>query len=403
MTPRTLSIFIIHPSDFLTNCQPHGDGLVAFEFINQLAQRGHNLHVAVASMDIRGKLPENVKLYPTGVKETCHSSLGRIKYMLKVGQIFEQVYREYKIDLTHQLNPVHTGLSLALRETELPMVLGPFPAYWPHDIEARSFKFAQPSSIFPFGKQLLMDVLCYQQQRQAKALLVSTPAAVNRLGKFIGNKTKIYNLPLGIDTALFSPASEERIQEKAELVILFLANLEYPKGIFTLLDAFEIVVAELPSCRLVIAGSGTKLQEVQQRIHTMSCQSQISLVGRVDRAHVAELMRQCSVYCLPSYGEPFGMSALEAMACGKPIVATNAGGLAHLVSEQGGRKVPPRDAQALAEALSEILRSPELQTKMGQYNRDLVERVYSWRRVAEQLESIYYELIVTKQEIAEIT
>jgi len=125
----------------------------------------------------------------------------------------------------------------------------------------------------------------------------------------------------------------------------------------------------------------------------MSCKSQIFLVGNAERTNVCQYMRQCTVYCLPSYGEPFGMSALEAMSCGKAVVATNVGGLAHLVPDRGGRKVPPRNAQALANALLEILCSPELQTKMGQYNRSLVEKKYSWEQVIMQLESIYYKSI----------
>ena len=80
-------------------------------------------------------------------------------------------------------------------------------------------------------------------------------------------------------------------------------------------------------------------------------------------------MQSCDVYCLPSFGEPFGMTALEAMACARPVVATDAGGLRHLVAERGGRKVPPGDADALAAALREVLADPELRRAMGEHNR----------------------------------
>jgi glycosyltransferase involved in cell wall biosynthesis len=102
-------------------------------------------------------------------------------------------------------------------------------------------------------------------------------------------------------------------------------------------------------------------------------------------------MQACAVYCLPSYGEPFGMSALEAMACGKPIVATDAGGLRHLVVDQGGRRVPPGDANALATALREILATPELRREMGKHNRRLIEERYAWPHVIGRLEDIYRE------------
>jgi glycosyltransferase involved in cell wall biosynthesis len=109
-----------------------------------------------------------------------------------------------------------------------------------------------------------------------------------------------------------------------------------------------------------------------------------------------ELARQCTVYCHPSYGEPLGNSALEVMACGKPIVGTNAGGLGLLIQEQGGRKVPPRDAKALAAALIEILESPQLQGMMGAFNRRLLEGTYSWDQVVEQLESVYQTVLIRR-------
>jgi L-malate glycosyltransferase len=159
------------------------------------------------------------------------------------------------------------------------------------------------------------------------------------------------------------------------------------------LEAFEQVATVIPSCRLTIAGSGEELERVKQRIAEMSCADRIDLIGRVERDRVAEVMRQCNVYCLPSDGEPFGISALEAMACGKPVVATNAGGLAYLVPDLGGRKVSPGDAKALAEALIEILSSPKLQQDMGEFNRSLVEENYSWEQIIEKLESIYNKFV----------
>ena len=385
-----VSIFISHPSNYLTNYQPHGDGLIAFGFINQLAQRGHTLHVAAPTTDIQGKLHENIRIYPIDVEIRAYSPIKSIEYMFKVKQIFNRIRREYKIDVIHQLNPVNSGLTLSLVGTGLPVVLGPFWASWSYNVEPKINSSKLKSLFFD---ELWPSVVSHQQQQHATALLISTPAAVREISKFVSNKNKIYDFPPGIDSTLFSPDPNKSTKEKEDLSILFLANLEYRKGIFTLLDAFESVVAALPSCRLTIAGSGTQLEEIQRRISTMSSKSQIFLVGNVERTNVCQYMRQCTVYCLPSYGEPFGMSALEAMSCGKAVVATNVGGLAHLVPDQGGRKVPPRDAQALANALLEILCSPELQTKMGQYNRSLVEKKYSWEQVIMQLESIYYKSI----------
>jgi D-inositol-3-phosphate glycosyltransferase len=85
------------------------------------------------------------------------------------------------------------------------------------------------------------------------------------------------------------------------------------------------------------------------------------------------------------------MTALEAMACAKPVVATDAGGLRHLVPDEGGRKVAPGDPEALAAALQEIVSAPERQRAMGRHNRRIVEERYSWARVVDRLEDAYRE------------
>jgi glycosyltransferase involved in cell wall biosynthesis len=95
------------------------------------------------------------------------------------------------------------------------------------------------------------------------------------------------------------------------------------------------------------------------------------------------------VACVPSYGEPFGLAALEAMASGLPVVGTAAGGLAHVLPDDGGVKVPPGDAELLAEALAALLTDPARREAMGTANRRLVERDYAWDSVIDRLERIY--------------
>lgn len=379
-----LSIFVPHPSDRLTNCQPDGDGLVAFGFISHLAERGHTLHVVVNSVEIQGSLPDNIKLYPANV-QAAPAFLQRILYVIKVRSLFKQIQQHSNIDVIHQLNPVVSGLTLSLLRTRQPVILGPIVAPW-------SVKLKLPFSIVLSYKlkQLVAEPLFRLQQKQATTLLVATPAAQSRLHEPERVAEKVYDLRHGIDADLFSPSPNHSSEDSAPS-ILFLGQVSYHKGIFTLLDAFEKVAAAQPYCQLTIAGPwGDQIDHVKQRISSLSCRSQIKLLGPIQRSDVPQLMNSCTIYCMPSYGEAFGMGALEAMACGKPVVGTDAGGLRYLIPDEGGRKVPPGESELLANALLEILSSPELQIKMGQHNRDLVERVYSWRRVAEQLEKIYY-------------
>jgi glycosyltransferase involved in cell wall biosynthesis len=175
-------------------------------------------------------------------------------------------------------------------------------------------------------------------------------------------------------------------------VILFLGRLVREKGVFTLLDAFARLGH--PTARLRIAGGGDGLDIVRRRAAGMA---RVELPGPVSRELVPDEMAACSIYCMPSLGEPFGLGALEAMACGRPVIGTAAGGLAHLVPPDGGRLVTPGDAAELAAALDELLRGPAALAAMGLANRRRAAAEHGWDRIAARLEGHYESLILVKQ------
>lgn len=400
------SIFIPHASDFLTNHRSHGDGLTAFGFISRLAERGHTLHVAAPAMDIRGELPANIKLYPikTWTKGTIPH---RLEYMVRSRLLLHRLRRskqsEDQIEMIHQLNPVNKGLSLAMLGSGLPVVLGVIVPSWPEDAEETTLKQSLSKRLIEGIKTWAKRRLLTLQQWQASVLLLATPAARAELHQAERIEHKIVYLPLGVDaTRFFPPSSEDERPLQDEPNILFLANLWRRKGIFTLLEAFARVVEKVPNCRLTIAGGGGEREEVERRIAASPHRKQITMLGPVGRDQVPELLRNCTLYCLPAYGEPFANSVLEALASGRPVVATNAGGIREMIPDDGGRKVPPRDVQALAEALIEVVSSTELQTVMGRCNRRKANQVYAWDRVIDRLEGVYQQLIITRKHPQEI-
>lgn len=388
-----LSIFISHPSDLLTNCQPNGDGLVAFEIINHLARRGYTLHVVVDQIDIQCPLPENVRIYPTQIKSSV-ALIRRLLYIIKVRQKFHQICQKSSLDIIHQLNPGTIGLSFSLLGIKLPFVLGPIVAEWPYEAFPKNQSQIFQNLVYRVSKNLKKSLL-FLQQIQANALLIATPAALNKVYHPESVKHKLYDFRHGVNTEFFSPhpsqnCNKELSNQATTNIILFVGRISHEKGVSTLLEAFELVISTLPTCQLVIAGAwDDDIENTKTKINAMSCRSQIQTLGVISREMMPDVIRKCTVYCMPSYGEAFGMGALEAMACGKPIVGTNAGGLAYLISEKGGRKVPPKDAYALASALIEVLTSPQLQSEMGQFNRALVVEKYNWEKVIDQLELIY--------------
>jgi glycosyltransferase involved in cell wall biosynthesis len=383
---RLLNIFISHPSDLLTDCRPHGDGLLADSFIRKLAERGHTLHVAVGKHDLAAPYPSNVVLHQIDTAK-YPGVLERLAFAVKARATFNRISKSVSFDLIHQLNPVVTGLSLGMIGIDVPIVMGPYVPEWPRFLDGA---IERPSLLVKLRTSVKRQIWDYQHEI-ASGILLSTPAALAKVPDPSSVFTKLHVLPYGIDTELFAPSEFPR-----DKTILFLAYVGRHKGIFVLLEAFRTIHKRFPECTLVIAGSGNELSEAQELASRMEGATQIRFLGSVDRQSVPRLMNQSSVYCLPSYGEAFGLSALEAMACGRPVVATDAGGLAHVVTNEGGRKVAAMDSEALAAALIEIISDRQLAQRMGAHNRRLVEEFYAWPHVIDQLESIYRDILASR-------
>jgi glycosyltransferase involved in cell wall biosynthesis len=200
---------------------------------------------------------------------------------------------------------------------------------------------------------------------------------------------RMHTVPYGIDLQRFPQAP----LLPGDPCILYLAGLTRYKGIFVLLEAFELIAAQIPAARLLIVGGqgddGVQAREIAQK---SVYRSRITFVGEVPQQEVPAQLARATVFCLPSLGEPYGMSLVEAMATGRAVVATNAGGPVDLVDPRGGILVPMADASAFARALVKILTIPDLPRSMGEFNRQAVLQ-YDWPHVIDKLEAVYKSIV----------
>jgi glycosyltransferase involved in cell wall biosynthesis len=384
------TIFVPHCSSLLTDHRPHGDGLIAHGFLRRLAERGHDLHIAACEVDLAEPLPPNAHVHvlsPGG--NPIRSRLG---YMLAVRQLFRGLQRDVRFSLIHQFNPVYTGISLALAGSPLPLVLGPYIPRWPHDPSAVTSSYASFRRLL----SLLNTGLAAIQQQQASRLLVTTQAATDRVPRAHALRERIVILPHGIDARRFHPAAVAEPADSSgsqSVNILFLANLVRRKGLLDLISAFERIEADFPDALLTIAGDGPESMEARARAAASQSAARIRFVGAQSREQAVALFQIADIYCLPSHGEPFGMTAVEAMSCGLPVVGTDAGGLACLIDDAGGIRVPVGDATGLAAALATLLEDAGLRRRMGQYNRQRVLKSMDWECVIDRLEEIYADAV----------
>ena len=144
------------------------------------------------------------------------------------------------------------------------------------------------------------------------------------------------------------------VDEKAELV-LFVGRLDTAKGIEELLEAFASLASRRPNLRLAFVGDGPGSAHLQSRAKHLSLGNRITLKGACSSQEVADWLAAANVLALPSYNEGYPNVVIEALSCGRPVIATNVGGILELVNKESGILIAPRDSRAVARAIEEAM------------------------------------------------
>jgi sugar transferase (PEP-CTERM/EpsH1 system associated) len=205
------------------------------------------------------------------------------------------------------------------------------------------------------------------------------------------NVVTIYN---GVDTGLYARGADRAAGRKQlgladdTPVVATVARLEPVKDQASLLRAFEKVGAALPEARLVLVGDGSLRGALEDQARRPGLQGRVTFLGR--RADIADLLPLFDVFALTSTSEGLPLTVLEAMAAGLPCVSTAVGAIPEAVTEgQTGLLVPPGDSDALAAALTRLLRDPGLRRKMGQEGQKRARAHFDLKAMTKRYEDLY--------------
>ena len=170
------------------------------------------------------------------------------------------------------------------------------------------------------------------------------------------NASKVRTIRNGCNSSVFHLAdrsaarAELAVDDKAELV-LFVGRLDAAKGIEELLEAFASLAGHRPNLRLAYVGDGPGGEHLRSRAKQLALEDRIIYDGACSSQKVAQWLAAANVLALPSYNEGYPNVVIEALSCGRPVIATNVGGIPELVNEESGILIPPRDSRALADAI----------------------------------------------------
>jgi glycosyltransferase involved in cell wall biosynthesis len=195
---------------------------------------------------------------------------------------------------------------------------------------------------------------------------------------------------IDIDVSKDNRAFKDKFEINGKRIVLSVARLAEEKGLQILLRSVNHVVEAVPDAVFVIIGRDDGYRKQLLRLsRSLNLESKVIFTGVVEEGVLRSALSSCDVVAIPSLYEPFSTSMLEAMAYGKPIVASDAGGMPEAISNGvNGILVPSGDPKALADKINMVLSDCRLTKRIGKQAKMDVQK-YSWHRIARRIIAVY--------------
>ena len=241
----------------------------------------------------------------------------------------------------------------------------------------------------------------------AERIVATSPQEQEHMRSLVSQKGAIDIIPCGTDIERFGACDRLTARQTLGLepeaqIVFYIGRFDPRKGIETLVRAVgESSHRASPKLQLIVGGGsrpgrsdGDERERIEGIVAELGIGDMTTFPGRISDDDLPLYYAAADITVVPSHYEPFGLVAIEAMASGTPVIASDVGGLQFTV-ESGvtGLLVPPKNDAAFSAAVDRILDDPDWQIQLGKAARERVESYFSWNGVAEQLSSLYQNLL----------
>ena len=228
--------------------------------------------------------------------------------------------------------------------------------------------------------------LMRQAYDNANVLISVSEALKRRMQRYTSNEIRVIPNALAKD---FYFEKSNAIKKESAFTFLFIGHVIKTKGIELLITSFEVMQKACPNISLKIVGNGNLLNKMKAYVKERDLN--VSFMGEVSHSEIPFICRQCDCFVLPSEKETFGVSYIEAMACGLPVIATKCGGPEEFVNDTNGMLIPVNDAEKLLWAMQEMYESKD------EYNPQTISQniigTYGEKAFAKELIYAYENMI----------
>jgi glycosyltransferase involved in cell wall biosynthesis len=309
------------------------------------------------------------------------SAKKKLLYPFAVSDLWKLI-REFKPDIVHAHYASSYGFLGALAGFH-PYVL----SVWGSDV----FDFPK---ISPLHKWILKFNL-----KKADRICSTSWIMKEETKKYTGKDISV--IPFGIDLNVFKPFYAHHVFKENSIVIGTVKAMEKKYGVEYLIDAFALLNQRTKGypLKLLIVGKGSLTAKLKAKVKDLGIERETVFTGYIPPAEVPFYQNMLTIPVFPSIdnSESFGVSVVEAMACEKPVVVTNVGGLPEVVEDGvSGLVVPPANAEKLADAIEKLVTDERLRNSLGKQGRQRVEKLYNWENNLASMIAVYEDLLAGK-------
>lgn len=350
--------------------KPWGQGRYVYDLVRHL-RKIHRGKIYVFSPSEGIHDPFHIQIIPGS-----HQGFGKnISFSVKLGFILEKLIRKYKLDIVHfQGGP--GGLFL-LQKPSVPVLFTVHHTYFQQSRYIKSQRWKRLLYLWEKYSYFISDYLLCDSDSTREIIL-----------KHYGiGKKDCQTMPIGVDRNQFNDLGHGRIPNS----LFFLGRLEARKGIDFLIKAMPGVKDAINDVVLFIGGEGILKSYIQTFVATHHLESNVVLLGHIADSDLIKWYNKVDAVVIPSIFEGFGLTAIEAMACGAPVVATDVDALRDIIDDGiDGRLIQYGDVGALSRRITDLLSSTTKQRRFTKAGIQKVTRYFDWDTIAKKVVAVYF-------------
>jgi glycosyltransferase involved in cell wall biosynthesis len=342
------------------------------KWCNFFKAKGYEIHV----ISLTDGTIEGVKVHSLNLdlkKIQSNGFIYKFKYLFQINKV-KKLVKEINPDILHS----HYASSYGL--------LGALTKFHPFIISVWG------SDVYEFPKKGLISkyVLKYNLSK-CDTILSTSKVMGEETKKYINRDIEI--TPFGVDIDFFKPMTNV-VKDKDKIIIGTVKSLETKYGIEYLIKAFGELRKKYSNIKLEIGGEGSQRHNLENMAKDLNIFEDVQFLGRLTAREVVEALNRYDIAVFPSLVESFGVAAVEAQACGVPVIASNVGGLPEATNPGVSSLLIEReDVKGLCAALEKLIEDPKLRREMGNNGRRFVEENYNIEKNFEKVNQIYKKLL----------